>query len=142
MLMLPLRLTAQRSWAVLTAARLASPRSPVRPPVSSPAAHVRCLCPCFTPLPLALSLPLPVSPHFPSVLQHLVIYIASLTRAVLALHDALNNRIKFREAEEAAAAGGEKKDDAAAAGAGAGAGDKKDEKKEEKKDGAKDKESK
>lgn len=73
--------------------------------------------------------------------QHLVIYIASLTRAVLALHDALNNRIKFREAEEAAAAGGEKKDDAAAgAGAGAGAGDK--DKKDEKKEGAKDKESK
>lgn len=76
-------------------------------------------------------------PRFLRHLQHLVIYIASLTRAVLALHDALNNRIKFREAEEAAAAGGEKKDDAAATAAAAG-GEKKDDKKDDKKDGGKD----
>lgn len=107
---------------------LASWLGSTQPASCRPAAALPCAAACVSYVCLCLSL---------CLLQHLVIYIASLTRAVLALHDALNNRIKFREAEEAAAAGGEKKDDAAA---GAGAGDK--DKKDEKKEGAKDKESK
>jgi 26S proteasome regulatory subunit N8 len=42
--------------------------------------------------------------------QHLVIYVASLTRAVLALHDLLNNKAKYKALEEGAENGEEKKD--------------------------------
>jgi 26S proteasome regulatory subunit N8 len=42
--------------------------------------------------------------------QHLVIYVASLTRAVLALHDLLNNKAKYKALEEGTENGEEKKD--------------------------------
>jgi 26S proteasome regulatory subunit N8 len=40
--------------------------------------------------------------------QHLVIYMASLTRAVLALHDLVNNKVKFKDLEDKADAPKEK----------------------------------
>ena len=42
--------------------------------------------------------------------QHLALYIASLTRSVLALHDLVANKQSFRDVEEAQLAGGDKKE--------------------------------
>ena len=42
---------------------------------------------------------MPLSFSFPSFLQHLALYMGSLVRAVLALHDLTLNKVAYRDEE-------------------------------------------